>query len=298
MLHTGAIMQIANGYEHPGSECRTRTLDEPLWTQPASNSVGLLQPGVAIAVDNYQGAPRGVDEVLPTQGGSETLGLLAARVLPNRTHATSRSMDEPMETLVGGAGSGGLGVLSSGVVPFRRHTIPTSHAEPMPTQTAGQIPGLLTAAGLIQQNEGVDRRVFGTQEPLRTVVGNGNHFGLLFSGWYKSNGSTGNETAAHPVLDPLNTITAHDTTTLLNAEWRAALSDLTLEDCYFRMLREHEVGRGCGFDPDFGDHKGTFQVWGSARDQVDGYGNAVSPPVGMWIGQRLRAALHGTELVA
>ena len=93
-------------------------------------------------------------------------------------------------------------------------------------------------------------------------------------------------------------LTAHDTTTLLNAEWRAALSDLTLEDCYFRMLREHEVGRGCGFDPDFGDHKGTFQVWGSARDQVDGYGNAVSPQVGMWIGQRLRAALHGTELVA
>lgn len=260
LLSTGAIMQIANGYEHPGSECRTRDLTEPLWAQPATNSVGLLQPGIAVAIDNYQGAPRGSDEALPTQGGSETLG-----------------------------------IVSSGVIPFRRHTVPTTHGEPMPTQTAEQIPGLLTAAGIIQQNEGVDRRVFGTDDPFRTIVGNGNHFGLLFSGWYKSNGSTGTETAAHPVTDPLNTITAHDTTSLLNAEWRAALADLTLEDCYFRMLREHEVGRGCGFDPDFGTHRGTFKVWGSARDQVDGYGNAVSPQVGTWIGLRLRAALHGEQ---
>lgn len=241
LLTTGAIMQTANGYEHPGSSCRTRDLTGPLWTQMASNS---------------------------------------------------------METLVGGAGSGGLGVLSSGVVPFRRNSAAAMASEPMPTQTANNVPGLLTAAGLIQQNEGVDRRVFGLDNPLRTVVGNGNHHGLVFSGWYKSNGSTGNETAPHPVLDPLNTITAHDTTTLLNAEWRAALAELTLEDCYFRMLREHEVGRGCGFDPDFGEHRGTFKVWGSARDQVDGYGNAVSPAVGLWIGLRLRAALHGMQEAA
>lgn len=66
-----------------------------------------------------------------------------------------------------------------------------------------------------------------------------------------------------------------------------------LEDCYFRMMREHEIGRGCGFDVDFADHKGTFTVWGSARDQVDGFGNAVSPPVGTWICRRLRTAYHG-----
>jgi site-specific DNA-cytosine methylase len=37
---------------------------------------------------------------------------------------------------------------------------------------------------------------------------------------------------------------------------------------------------------------------GSARDQVDGFGNAVSPQVGEWIGGRLRAVLHGREAVA
>lgn len=48
----------------------------------------------------------------------------------------------------------------------------------------------------------------------------------------------------------------------------------------------------------FPDHKGTFIVWGSARDQVDGFGNAVSPNVGMAIGLRLRAVLDLPEAAA
>jgi hypothetical protein len=36
-------------------------------------------------------------------------------------------------------------------------------------------------------------------------------------------------------------------------------------------------------------------VWGSARNQVDGFGNAVSPQVGAWIGARLRAVLHSPQ---
>ena len=103
------------------------------------------------------------------------------------------------------------------------------------------------------------------------------------------------ETAAHPVTDPFGTLTSRDTTALIQAEWRAVLANLKLEDCYFRMLASHEVGRGCGFDTTFPDQAGQFIVWGSERDQVDGYGNAVSPPVGEWIGTRLRQALHGIE---
>lgn len=293
LLSTGALMIAAgNSYERPGSECRSRGLDEPLWTQPATNTTGLVTPPIALAVDNYQGAPRGAGEPLPTQVGSETLGLLSARVRPNRTHATNRDVTGPMETVVAGAGSGGLGMLSSGVIPFRQHTIPSVHAEAMPTVTADQIPGLLTAAGVIQQNQGVDHRVYPVDSPLRTLVGAGNHGSVLFSGWYKQNGVTGNETAPHPMTDPLGTLTARDTTALLMAEWRAALADVRLEDCYFRMMAAHEVGRGCGFDVDFPGYDGAFTVWGSARNQVDGFGNAVSPQVGEWIGSRLRAVLH------
>ncbi|CAM3464108.1 DNA (cytosine-5-)-methyltransferase [Tsukamurella hominis] len=225
VLSTGAIMQMANSFEHPGSECRTRDLSQPLWTQPATNTTGLLTPPVAMAIDNYQGAPRGLDQALPTQGGSETLAIV------------------------------------SGVIPFRKNTTPTSHAAPMPTVTAEQIPGLL-------------------------------------SGWFKQNGSTGAETAPHPLTDPLGTLTARDTTALLSVEYNAMLAEIALEDCYFRMMRSYEIGRGCAFDVDFHDYKGTFKVWGQERQQVDGFGNAVSPPVGEWLGGRIYAALHNGQVAA
>lgn len=196
---------------------------EPLWAQAAADGLA------ALAVDNFQGAPRGAGEPLPTQVGSETLA-----------------------------------VLSSGVIPYRQNTVPTLHGEAMPTFTSEQIPAVLTAAG-----------------------------------WYKQNGTDPNHgTAPHPVTDPLGTLTATDTTALLMAQWQASLAELPLEDCFYRMMAAHEIGRGCGFDVPFLDHKGTFKVWGSARNQVDGFGNAVSPQVGEWIGTRLRAVLHRAEAAA
>lgn len=204
VLSTGAIMQMVNSFEHPGSECRTRDLSQPLWTQPASNTTDLLTPPVALAVDNYQGAPRGVDQPLPTQGGSETMA-----------------------------------IVSSGVIPFRKNTTPSTHAEAMPTVTSEQIPGLLTAAGRIQ-----------------------------------CDGSIG------------------------EAKYSAMLADVALEDCHFRMMRAYEIGRGCAFDVDFHDYKGAFKVWGKDRQQVDGFGNAVSPPVGEWLGSRIYAALHNGQVAA
>ncbi|MEE4598270.1 DNA cytosine methyltransferase [Streptomyces sp. DSM 41524] len=263
ILSTGAILAAAgNTFERPGSDCRSRGFDQPLWAQPATNTTGLITPPVAVAtgaviaahrhngdgqhitrpmdtvtsthekalllaVDNYQGGPRGVGTPLPTQVGSETLAVV------------------------------------SGVIPYRKNTVPAVHAEAMPTVTAEQIPGVLSAAG-----------------------------------WFKQNGATGNETAPHPLTEPLGTLTARDTTGLLMAQWRAALKELPLEDCYFRMMAAHEIGRGCGFDVDFPGYSGTFTVWGPARDQVDGYGNAVSPPVGTWLGSRMRAVLHRSREAA
>ncbi|WP_405673159.1 DNA cytosine methyltransferase [Streptomyces sp. NBC_01530] len=219
ILSTGAIIAAAgNTFERPGSDCRSRGFDQPLWAQPATNTTGLITPPIAIAVDNYQGAPRGAGEPLPTQVGSETLAVV------------------------------------SGIMPYRKNTLPAVHGEAMPTVTSDQIPGLLSAAG-----------------------------------WFKQNGATGNET------DPLGTLAARDTAALLMAQWRTALAELPLEECYFRMMAAHEVGRGCGFDVNFPGYSGTFTVWGTARNQVDGFGNAVSPQVGAWIGARLRAVIHTSQ---
>ena len=217
--------------------------------QPMSTQTSQQETALLLAVDNYQGAPRGAHQPLPTQLGSETFG-----------------------------------VVSAGVVPYRNNTVPTMLQEAMPTFTAEQIPGVLSAAGTVGHG-GLQRG--------RGLAGLVQAQQMLFSGWYKQNGTDSSHgTAPHPLTDPLGTITAHDTTALLNAQWHAQLADLRLEDCYYRMMKEHEIGVGCGFDVDFGSRKGTFIVWGSARDQVDGFGNAVSPQVGTWIGNRLRAILH------
>ncbi|MEW2302042.1 DNA cytosine methyltransferase [Streptomyces sp. NPDC006655] len=243
ILSTGSLMAAAgNTFERPGSNCRSRGFDEPLWAQTATNTTGIITPPVALAVDNYQGSPRGADTPLPTQVGSETLA-----------------------------------VVSAGVIPFRQNTLPTVHGQAMPTVTSDQIPGLLTAAGTIKNNGSIDEahyRAHPVSDPLGTLVGSAASQSLLFSGWEQ------------------NHALANDPMTPYMAEWRAALKDLPLEDCYFRMMGAHEVGRGCGFDVDFPGYKGTFIVWGSARDQVDGFGNAVSWQVGTWIGTRMRASLH------
>lgn len=183
-------------------------------------------------------------------------------------------------------------------MPFRKNTTPPTHAEAMPTVTSDQVPGLLTAGGRIQCNGSIEEakyRAHPLDQPLGTAVSSAINQGVLFSGWFKQNGSTGTETAAHPITDPLGTLTARDTTGILQAQWRDTLANLPLEGLQLPHEEGPEIGRGCGFDVDHGDHQGTFIVWGSPRDQVDGYGNAVTPQVGAWIGQRLRAALHGLE---
>jgi DNA (cytosine-5)-methyltransferase 1 len=269
LLSTGALTgQVLAAHRHNGDG---QHISRPMDTVTATQEKAVLLAGI----NNFQGSPRSVAESLPTQGGSETLGLLSARVLPNRTNGTSRSLGEPTETMVGNAGSGGLALLSSGILPFRQNTVPTVHGEPMPTVTAEQMPGLLTAAATIKNNGSVGEaqyRAHPVSDPLGTVVASGTHQGLLFSGWHQPDSRDSDALAA---------------------EWLAALAELKLEDCYFRMLYEYEVGNGCGFDTSYPGRPGTFIVWGSARDQVDGYGNAVSPQVGAWIGARLRAALHG-----
>jgi hypothetical protein len=225
--------------------------------QPMSTQTSQQETALLLAVDNYQGAPRGADEPLATQVGSETFG-----------------------------------VVSAGVVPYRNNTVPTMLQEAMPTFTAEQIPGVLSATGTVSSG-GLEAVQWPYQPGL---AGLARAQEMLFSGWYKQNGTSPNHgTAPHPLTDSLGTITAHDTTALLNARWHASLADLRLENCYYRMMKDYEIGVGCGFDVDFGSRKGTFIVWGSARDQVDGFGNAVSPQVGEWIGLRLRAVIHSPQ---
>nr|WP_324195822.1 DNA cytosine methyltransferase [Nocardia cyriacigeorgica] len=163
--------------------------------------------------------------------------------------------------------------------------------QPLATQTSQQETALLSAGAVFAAHRhNGDGKNF--TQPMDTVTST--HELAMLTGVIPFRKNT------LPALgsEPIPTVTSEQTPGLLTADWAAALADLPVEDCHFRMLGPHEVGRGCGFDTDFPGHKGEFIVWGSARDQVDGFGNAVSPAVGEWIGRRLRAVLHRTEGIA
>jgi site-specific DNA-cytosine methylase len=258
----GFVGPLARSSMARAERCRQRFADFPAILMPAKGVHGserlLLQP-MATQTSQQETAILSTGQVAQPLWAQAAAEGLAALAVDNFQGA-ARGAGEPLPTQVG---SETLAVLSSGVIPYRKNTVPTLHSEAMPTFTSEQIPAVLTAAG-----------------------------------WYKQNGPTGNETAPHPVTDPLGTLTSRDTTALLMAQWQASLAELPLEDCFYRMMAAHEIGRGCGFDVDFRDYRGTFTVWGAARDQVDGFGNAVSPQVGTWIGDRLRAVLHTSRAAA
>lgn len=260
----GFVGPLARSSMARAERCRSRFADFPAILMPAKGVHGsekhLWQP-MATQTSQQETAILSTGPVVQPLWAPDAADAPAMALAVDNFQGAARGAGEPLPTQVG---SETLAVLSSGVIPYRKNTLPTLHSEAMPTFTSEQIPAVLTAAG-----------------------------------WYKQNGTSPNHgTAPHPVTDPLGTLTATDTTALLMAQWQASLAELPLEDCFYRMMAAHEIGRGCGFDVPFLDHQGTFKVWGSARNQVDGFGNAVSPKVGTWIGSRLRAILHRAEAAA
>jgi site-specific DNA-cytosine methylase len=163
--------------------------------------------------------------------------------------------------------------------------------QPMSTQTSQQETALLSTGAVFaaHRHNGDGKHL---TQPMDTVTST--HEKAVMVGVIPFRKNT------VPVLgtEAMPTVTSEQIPGLMSGELAAALADLPVEDYHFRMLGAHEVGRGCGFDTTFPGHEGTFKVWGSARNQCDGFGNAVSPSVGAWIGARLRAVLHVPEAVA
>lgn len=201
-------------------------------------------------------------------------------------HGVEKHLGQPMATQTSQQETA---ILSTGTVMFaHRHNGDGQHiTRPMDTVTATENRALLFAS--VTNYQGAPR---GVDAPLPTQAAS-ETLGLV-SGIIPFRKNTRSALG----FEPIPTITSEQTPGLLTTEWAAALANISLEECHFRMLRAYEVGTGCGFDPDRPGRKGTFVVWGSARNQVDGYGNAVSPAVGEWIGRRLRASFHQEQVAA
>ncbi|MFT4225325.1 DNA cytosine methyltransferase [Micropruina sp.] len=166
----------------------------------------------------------------------------------------------------------------------------------LPTVTAsGNHLGLVTPPAFLTQFRDRVRDLDPHSEHLPTIVADGANHALL-TPYYSASGS------ARPTDTPVGTLTTHDRYGLVmrnntprtgdGAEMSLPISealrtltttghqslitadditDAQVDDCYFRMLEPSEIGIGMAFDP-------NYIVRGSRRDQVRGYGNAVTPP--------------------
>lgn len=113
-------------------------------------------------------------------------------------------------------------------------------------------------------------------EPLRTLTTHGHQSLITWQALYGYDGG-----ALRPLALPMPTQTTVQGDGLLTG---TGLPDV--DDCLFRMLEPAEIGAGMAFEPD-------YQVLGNKREQVRGYGNAVTPCAGSLLLGRVVAALTG-----
>jgi DNA (cytosine-5)-methyltransferase 1 len=173
--------------------------------------------------------------------------------------------------------------------------------QPLRTQTTRQETALVLAPFLATLRGGGSKNTTrGVDEPLATFSAQGTHHALInpptpdglstpaghqsLTGWgdllvpYYGNGTP------HPVTDPVGTLTTKDRYALVG------VTDLPeVVDCTFRMLTPPEIAAGMAFAPD-------YQVTGTNREQVAGYGNAVTPPAAEVIVCALVEAITGQPL--
>lgn len=138
-----------------------------------------------------------------------------------------------------------------------------SAGEPLSTIVAGSTHQYVTQAPpvLVANNGGWDGRIGDpVDRPMRTGTAHP-AIGLAVppAMWVKNNGGPDFAAAGAPPVD--------------------------LDDVFYRMLHPHEIRAAMAFDP-------RFQLTGSKTDQVRALGNGVTPPVAMWITERLIAVLR------
>lgn len=143
-----------------------------------------------------------------------------------------------------------------------------SAVESLQTQTTRQSMALIIPQIVELNRTGKSRPA---SEPLSTVLAGGNHHGIVSTEAWKSfiTYYYGNSQASS-VSDPVGTVTTKDRLQLVSFQ------KPQIEDCYYRMIKPHEVKLAMAFDQD-------YIILGSGKDQVKQCGNAVTPPVMEWL---------------
>lgn len=216
-----------------------RTVLDPAFTQTSFTSQALVHPFI---INDQQTTGigfrvRGADESLPTIATQHQLNLVMPFILKEE-HSQNIEIARAMN-------------------------------ESMQTQTTRQSMALVVPQ--VVQLNGTGKTFLAT-EPLTTILAGGNHHGLVSSEVWRSFISYfyAQSPQNSGIDDPIGTVSTRDRMALVS------LQEPAIEDCYFRMLKPHEIKLAMAFDQD-------YVVLGSQKDQVKQLGNAVTPPAMEWL---------------
>jgi len=222
--------------------------------------------------DQARGVVRHINEPGFTQTSFSSQAIIQPFII-NDQHSTGidcrvKGASEPIQTVTG---EHHLKV----ALPF---VIKEEHAEQMnvrsvnealQTHTTRQSMGLIVPPAFIVENKGTSLSRSITN-PIGAVTGTGYHGLITNDAWNSFIGYYYGKMQSSHITDVLGTATTKDRHFMINYQ------KPNIEDCYYRMLKPHEIKPGCGFEP-------WYIVTGSGKEQVKQLGNAVSPPAMKWL---------------
>lgn len=249
--------------------------ERPMGTQTTQNKFGLLMPQI-ITLRNHGEAEGVTDGPLPTfAAAGNHVGLLMPQLMAlggRQNRDESRAAAEALPTQTG---TETFGLLTPFYLGYANGEAPAHGVdEALPTLPGGRTPALVMPFLTSYYGTGGDGRAVG--EEMGTLTAADRHGLVMPAPLMVMNYSPG---YTRPATEPAGSITASDRHAVLFPAAPPAV-----EDCGFRMLQPHEVGRGMAF-PD------EYRVLGNKRDRVRQFGNAVTPPVAKMIMRRVLPTL-------
>lgn len=150
--------------------------------------------------------------------------------------------------------------------------------KPMPTQTSAQTLAIISHGFISKQYTGQGHYLPLTS-PMETMTASSSHHALLSTGAFLSYYYGTNQ--ASQMNEPVRTMVGNERTAIL----QGVESGITIDDLYFRMMTPKEVGTTMAFPKE-------YKVFGTAKEIVKQYGNAVTPPVMKQIMKRCMATFR------
>ena len=256
---------VINVRHTSGVDCRVKhALTNPLPTQTSQQDSSVLMPYFLnlehSKVKHENRIHSGLDALF-TQTTSQANAFVVPYIVEMNSSGKARSVLNHISTILAGG----------------NHHLLVGNYTPGWTKTLNEATGTITTSdhhGLfsmpcIIENRGQSKSKSCT-DPISTFTSQTTH-GLLtaknlqsYLTYYYSSGHQ-----VSNMMDAVNTITTTERASLVTPEPR-------IDDCFYRMLKPHEIQIGMAFDE-------SYIILGNSRQKVKQLGNAVTPPVMEWL---------------